>query len=178
MRTMARWSHEIQTLNLELRTEGSKNYRMKNINPNAYGGPVAGGIAESKVRIYDLEERLCTFAVAVIDVSEKLPNNRPGNHLAGQLLRSGTSPYGNHGEAQEPESADDFIHKMKICLKELRETHRWSRLIDRKGWLGRDPDLLFLLREAEELVRIFKASVRTAERNRAAKRQSRATRNA
>jgi four helix bundle protein len=124
-------------------------------------------------RTYDLEERLLTFAVSVIEVSQKLPNNRPGNHLAGQLLRSGTSPYGNHGEAQEPESADDFIHKMKMCLKELRETRRWCRLIERKGWLGRDRDLAFLLREGEELVRIFKASVKTAERNRLAKRQAR-----
>src|SRR5882672_5237304 len=126
---------------------------------------------------YDLEERLLCFAVAIIDLSEKLPNSRAGNHVAGQLLRSGTSPYGNHGEAQAPESAEDFIHKMKVCLKELRETRRWSRLIDRKGWLGRDRDLSFLLREGEELVRIFKASVKTAERNRLAKRQSRPTRN-
>lgn len=140
-------------------------------------GPTLGKIQQSKTRTYDLEERLLTFAVAVIDVSEKLPNNRPGNHLAGQLLRSGTSPYGNHGEAQEPESADDFIHKMKICLKELRETRRWSRLIDRKGWLRQDRDLSFLLREGEELVRIFKASVKTAEQNRLAKRASRSLRN-
>src|SRR3954463_5772183 len=107
---------------------------------------------DSSKRIYDLEERLLMFAVAVIDISEKLPSSRPGNHIAGQLLRSGTSPYGNHGEAQEPESADDFIHKMKMCLKELRETRRWSRLIDRKGWLARDRDLGFLLREGEELI--------------------------
>jgi four helix bundle protein len=68
-------------------------------------------------RKYDLEERLLVFAAAVIDVSEKLPNTRAGNHLAGQFLRAGTSPYGNHGEAQAPESAEDFIHKMKICPK-------------------------------------------------------------
>ena len=106
------------------------------------------------------------FAAAVIDVSEKLPNTRAGNHLAGQFLRSGTSPYGNHGEAQAPESAEDFIHKMKICLKELRETFRWARLIDRKQWLGRDAQLAFVLRESDELIRIFKASIQTAERNR------------
>ena len=124
-------------------------------------------------RKYDLEERLLTFAAAIIDVSEKLPGTRAGNHLAGQLLRSGTSPYGNHGEAQEPESADDFIHKMKICLKELRETRRWSRLVDRKRWLGNDHDLAFVLREGEELIRIFKASIKTAQRNRLEKRPSR-----
>ena len=62
-------------------------------------------------RTFDLEERLLEFASAVIDVTEKLPNTRAGNHLAGQFLRAGTSPYGNHGEAQSPESAEDFIHK-------------------------------------------------------------------
>lgn len=103
----------------------------------------------------------------VIDVSEKLPNTRAGNHLAGQFLRAGTSPYGNHGEAQAPESADDFIHKMKICLNELRETLRWARLINRKHWLGSDGQLAFVLRESDELIRIFKASIQTAERNRA-----------
>ena len=122
-------------------------------------------------RKYDLEERLLEFAVVVIDVSEKLPNTRAGNHVAGKLLRAGTSPYGNHGEAQAPESADDFIHKMKICLKELRETKRWARLIDRKNWLPDDPQLKFVLRESEELIRIFKASVQTAERNKAARRR-------
>ena len=119
-------------------------------------------------RAYDLEERLLEFAVAVIDVSERLPKTRAGNHIAGQLLRSGTSPYGNHGEAQAPESMDDFIHKLKVCLKELRETRRWARLIDRKGWLPGDPRLAFVLTEAEELVRIFKASIQTTERNRLA----------
>jgi len=121
---------------------------------------------ESPSRKYDLEERLLEFASIIIDVSEKLPATRAGNHLAGQLLRAGTSPYGNHGEAQAPESADDFIHKMKVCLKELRETRRWARLIERKNWLRANPQLAFVLREGEELIRIFKASVQTAERNR------------
>ena len=121
-----------------------------------------------KERVYDLEERLLNFAVVVIDISESLPNTRAGNHIAGQLLRSGTSPYGNHGEAQEPESADDFIHKLKICLKELRETRRWARLIDRKQWRKGDPQLAVLISEVEELIRIFKASIQTAQRNRTA----------
>jgi len=119
-----------------------------------------------KERVYDLEERLLNFAVVVIDISESLPNTRAGNHIAGQILRSGTSPYGNHGEAQEPESADDFIHKLKLCLKELRETRRWARLIERKQWRKGDPQLAVLLSEVEELIRIFKASIQTAQRNR------------
>ncbi len=123
-------------------------------------------------RKYDLEDRLLEFAAAVIDVSEKLPATRAGNHVAGQFLRAGTSPYGNHGEAQSPESAEDFIHKMKICLKELRETWRWARLIDRKRWLDKDEQAAFVLRESDELIRIFKASINTAERNRIRARSS------
>ena len=109
----------------------------------------------SQSRVFDLEPRLLEFSAVIIDVSEKLPATRAGSHIAGQLLRAGTSPYGNHGEAQTPESMDDFIHKMKFCLKELRETRRWLRLIERKTWLDSDSQLLFLLRECEELVRIF-----------------------
>jgi four helix bundle protein len=127
---------------------------------------------ENTGRRYDLEERLLEFASAVIDVSEKLPNSRAGNHIAGQFLRAGTSPYGNHGEAQAPESVEDFIHKMKICLKELRETRRWARLIERKRWLRDDPQLAFILGESEELIRIFKASIQTAERNKLARKRN------
>ena len=61
---------------------------------------------------------------------------------------------------------DDFIHKLKVCLKELRETRRWTRLIDRKNWLRGDAQLAFMLQETEELIRIFEASVQTSERNR------------
>ena len=63
------------------------------------------------------------FALLIIDIVEMLPNTRAGNHIAGQLIRSGTSPVFNYGEAQVAESRDDFIHKMKICIKELKETH-------------------------------------------------------
>jgi len=127
---------------------------------------------QPRLRKYDLEDRLLEFAATVIDVSEKLPNTLAGNHLAGQFLRAGTSPYGNHGEAQAPESAEDFIRKMKVCLKELRETRRWARLIVRQRWLGNDSKLAFVLTEGEELVRIFNASIRTAERNKVARRRS------
>src|SRR6266480_2807253 len=93
---------------------------------------------------FNLEERLLEFASAVIDLSEKLPNTRSGNHVAGQILRSGTSPYPNHGEAEEAESREDFIHKLKVCLKELSETRRWARLIKRKAWAKEDSALLFV----------------------------------
>ena len=114
---------------------------------------------------FDLEERLLKFACAVIDLSEKLPDTRAGNHIAGQILRSGTSPYPNHGEAEDAESREDFIHKLKLCLKELRETRRWARLINRKNWAKNDPILTFVLKESEELIRIFFSSIQTAKRN-------------
>ena len=79
-------------------------------------------MSEGKIK-YDLEERLIQFALLIIDIVEMLPNTRAGNHIAGQLICSGTSPAFNYGEAQVAESRDDFIHKMKICLKELKETH-------------------------------------------------------
>jgi four helix bundle protein len=78
---------------------------------------------------YDLEERLLEYSVRIIKVVEQLPNTRVGNHVAGQLLRSGTSPYPNHGEAQAAESPKDFIHKLRISLKELWESQRWLKLI-------------------------------------------------
>jgi len=90
-------------------------------------------------RRFDLEDQLLEFASPVIDLSESLPASRAGNHIAGQVLRSGTSPYPNHGEAEALESRDDFIHKLKICLKELRETRRWARLIKRKAWVRTRP---------------------------------------
>ncbi len=116
-------------------------------------------------RKFDLEDRLLEFASAIIDLSEMLPNTRAGNHVAGQILRSGTSSYPNHGEAEAAESRADFIHKLKVCLKELRETRRWARLVKRKTWAKNEVTLLFVLGECEELIRIFHSSIQTAKRN-------------
>ena len=69
-----------------------------------------------KKQTYDLEERLLEYSVRIIKIVEQLPDARAGNHVAGQLLRSGTSPYPNHGEAQAAESPKDFIHKLRISL--------------------------------------------------------------
>jgi four helix bundle protein len=133
--------------------------------PNEAEGDRALHDGGTSRRQFDLEERLLEFASAVIDLSEKLPNTRAGNHIAGQILRSGTSPFPNHGEAESAESRDDFIHKLKICLKELRETRRWARLIQRKTWAKNETTLLFVLNESDELIRIFMSSIRTAQQN-------------
>ena len=67
-----------------------------------------------KKQAYDLEERLLKYSVRIIKVGEQLPNSRIGNDVAGQLLRSGTSPYPNHGETQAAESPKDYIHELRI----------------------------------------------------------------
>jgi four helix bundle protein len=113
---------------------------------------------------YDLEERLLEFTGKIVRLADSLPNTKAGNHIAGQLLRCGTSPLANHGEVEAAESRKDFLHKLRICLKELRETWRWLRLIG-KLQLAETPELQTTLTEVEELIRIFAASVRTAERN-------------
>jgi four helix bundle protein len=114
---------------------------------------------------YDLEERLLAFSVRIIELVERLPKSRAGNHIANQLLRSGTSPYPNHGEAQSAESSKDFIHKLRISLKELRETHRWLKLIQRASLISEPEPLSDLSNETEELIRIFVTSINTARKN-------------
>lgn len=122
---------------------------------------------EKKQRVYDLEDRLIDFCVRVMDVVEALPNSRTGNHVASQFLRCGTSPAPNHGEAQSAESPDDFIHKMKISLKELRESRIWMRMIQRKALIKPPARLEQILVECNEPISIFVASIKTAQRNRA-----------
>jgi four helix bundle protein len=117
----------------------------------------------SKAR-FDLEERLLDFSVRIIRLVDSLPNTRAANHVAGQLLRCGTSPYGNHGEVEAAESRKDFIHKLKVCLKELKETRRWLRLLAKSSMLP-EMKMTAILNETEELIRIFFSSIRTAERN-------------
>jgi four helix bundle protein len=129
-----------------------------------------GGIAETPNRgygarpKYDLEERLLEFTARIVRLADSLPNTKAGNHIAGQLLRCGTSPLANHGEVEAAESRKDFLHKLRICLKELRETWRWLRLIGRLE-LTPGNELRSSLTEVEELIRIFAASVRTTEKN-------------
>lgn len=118
---------------------------------------------------YDLEQRLIDFAVRILDLVETLPNTRAGNHIAGQLVRCGTSPAPNYGEAQSAESRSDFIHKIKIVLKELRETNVWLQIIRRKRLSRSVAQTESLITECNELISIFVASERTAKRNKRSK---------
>ena len=110
----------------------------------------------------ELEDRLVDFAVRILKVVEALPNTKAGNHIGSQLVRAGPSPAPNYGEAQSAESKKDFVHKMKIALKELRETYVWLRIIERKPLCPPDKTK-DILRECDELIAIFVASIKTAE---------------
>ena len=110
----------------------------------------------------ELEDRLIDFAVAIIGVAEGLPNTKAGNHVSSQLIRSGTSPAPNYGEARSAESRKDFIHKMKISLKELRETMIWLKIISRKRMVVGD-GVIVAIAECDELISIFVSSTRTAD---------------
>ena len=118
----------------------------------------------AEVGRFDLEDRLLDLSARIIRLVDALPNTRAANHISGQLLRCGTSPYGNHGEVEAAESRKDFVHKLKVCLKELKETRRWLRLIAKSAMLP-GPKIAAILNETEELIKIFFSSVRTAERN-------------
>ncbi len=117
----------------------------------------------------DLEERLLDYAARIIRLTDAMPKSRAASHVASQLLRSGTAPLSHHGEAAGAESADDFIHKMSVGLKELKESRRWLCLIARAQMMRDVRALDALIAESEELAKIFGASIRTA-RSRRAKR--------
>jgi four helix bundle protein len=107
-----------------------------------------------KEKKFDLEERLIDFAVAIVLFVESLPWSRTSVHLGGQLLRSGTSPSG--------ESKNDFIHKMKVCLKELRESYNCLRILHRAKKYKSEQDAIDLINECNELISIFIKSIVTA----------------
>lgn len=117
-----------------------------------------------KMRPQALGDRLIDFVVAVIGIVESLPGTKAANHIAGQLVRPGTSPAPNYGEARSAESRRDFTHKMKIALKELRETMIWLQIISRKR-LADDVVMSTAMAECNELIAIFVSSAKTADEN-------------
>jgi len=127
---------------------------------------------ESKNKKFDLEERLIEFAVVIIEISESLNNTRAGNYISGQLVRSGTSPALHYGEAQSAESRNDFIHKLKILLKELRESLVALKIIRRVS-LTKKIDLIEKgIIECNELISIFVKSIETAKKNNQIQKQN------
>jgi four helix bundle protein len=116
-------------------------------------------------RVNDLSERLMGFSLTIIRGLEALRLHPEGKYLVGQLFRSATSVGANYEEAQAAESRADFIHKIQVSLKEIRETVYWLRLAGKAGWFE-DSWRKQALREAEELMRILGKSVVTAKKNR------------
>jgi four helix bundle protein len=112
-------------------------------------------------RADQLEERLIDFAVRIVRLSTSLPRTPAGKHIAGQILRSGTSPAPNYGEARGAESRADFVHKLRIVLKELNETSIWLRIIERSRMMKMEL-LAEMLKENKDLCRIFAVSLKTA----------------
>lgn len=125
---------------------------MKSANPTSNTGPK-----------YDLEERLLDFAVDVIRFVEKMHKTDAGRHVSGQVMRAATAPMAHHGEAQAAESNKDFIHKMRVAHKELRETSRWLKVSCRVPLTNDITENKRLHQETDELIRIFFASIRTAQ---------------
>lgn len=117
---------------------------------------------EESGKVYDLEDRLLEYGTRILKLVEALPNTKSGQHTAGQILRSGTSPLSQHGEAQAAESPKDFRHKLKIGLKELKETWRWLRLIKHAELLKPAIKLDSTLQETDESIRIFASSIKTS----------------
>jgi len=114
---------------------------------------------------FNLEDRLIDFAVRIIHMAESLPKTKAGNHIAGQLIKCGTAPAPNYGEAQDAESRADFIHKMKVSLKELRETKIWLLITGKANLIKPASKLEPLIDESNQLISIFVASVKTAKQN-------------
>jgi four helix bundle protein len=121
-------------------------------------------IESPQSRADELEERLIDFAVRIVKLSASLPRTPAGKHIAGQIMRAGTSPAPNYGEARGAESHADFVHKVRIVLKELNETSIWLRIIERSHMLRRGL-IIDIIGENKELCRIFTSSLKTARRN-------------
>ena len=121
-----------------------------------------------KEGIEKLEKRLIDFSVMILNLTERLPESKAVKYLSDQLIRSGTSPALNYGEAQSAESSVDFIHKMKVCLKELREAYITLQILQKK--IGTDKEkgsLEQAISECNELISIFVKSIETAKKNNA-----------
>ncbi len=120
---------------------------------------------KKNTRKFDLEDRLIDFAIRISEVAESLPNTALGKYIKGQMIRCGTSPALNYGEAQSAESTNDFVHKLKVVLKELRETLVCLKIIKRKPLITPVNKLSPIIEENNELISIFVKSIETAKKN-------------
>jgi four helix bundle protein len=111
----------------------------------------------------DLEKRLINLAVSIIQITEGMRDSRASNHLAGQLLRSGTSPALNYGEARRAESKKDFVHKLRVVLKELGESYNTLRIILLANCYSEEVKIQGTIKETNELIAIFTQSIKTAQ---------------
>jgi four helix bundle protein len=118
-----------------------------------------------KQREYNLEDRFVEYTCRMIEIVELLPNTRTGAYIAAQLTRSCHSPAFNYGEVQAAESRNDFIHKMKIVLKELKECRIALKIIHKKGLIKSTDKLISVAKETEELIAIVATSISTAKKN-------------
>ena len=114
---------------------------------------------------FDLEDRLVDFSCRIIEVVEALPSNRAGNYIAAQLIRCGMAPALLYGEAQGAESRADFIHKMRISLKELKETRVCLKVISKANMIRPVNRLDNIKSENEQLISIIAKSIETAKKN-------------
>lgn len=110
-----------------------------------------------------IEDRLIDFGVQVIFLSGRLPASHASEHIARQILHSGTSPAPNYGEARGAESRADFVHKLGIALKELNETKVWLKMLQRAK-LAAAETVQPILDECQQLARMLNASIQTARR--------------
>jgi four helix bundle protein len=110
----------------------------------------------------DIRKRLLDFAAHSIRIGESLPNTFAASHIGMQLIRAASSPAVHYGEAQSAESRRDFIHKMKVCLKELRECLHSHTLILQMKWHCEER-MLPIIKENNELISIFVVSINTAQ---------------
>lgn len=108
----------------------------------------------------NLEDRLVEFAVRIIKLCDAMPRTVTGKHLSGQLVRSGTSPAFNYGEARAAESKRDFVHKMRVVHKELNESNINLKIIHQSRLLPEEK-LANIMDECDQLCRIINASIQT-----------------
>ncbi|MBT3208706.1 MAG: four helix bundle protein [Bacteroidetes bacterium] len=114
---------------------------------------------------FDLEDRFIDYSIRMSNVVDKIDNSKLGTYLAGQLIRSSSSPALNYGEAQSAESRKDFVHKLKIILKELKESRICLKIIERKPLIQNTNKLAQVMKETEELIAIVYKSIETTKAN-------------